>query len=288
VKRPSFNTSVLLSNTASVEANRRYVETDMNRCFLLKDLKDSSLQTLEHKRAREIDALLGPKASENPSADLVLDLHNTTANTGFLLLIAPHDDFSHLVGAYLMSKDPEVRICQWIDKPDWSLLPTVGRSGMTVEVGPMAHSTSQASWFQKTKDHILTALDFVEAHNQGLSEQPNGGKRGPPGKEISIDVFRKVGDINFPRDEAGDLNGLIHPELQGNDFKEMKHGDPAFMLHDGSTQSFDKSKFDVEAGTQLYAFFVNEAAYYEKDIAFCVCRKVQRPVQVPGWLTSLL
>merc|ERR1711998_417611 len=86
--------------------NPRYVETDMNRCFLLKDLNDEKLQTLENKRAREIDAQLGPKDSENPAADLVLDLHNTTANTGFLLLMAPFDDFSHLVGAYLMSMDP--------------------------------------------------------------------------------------------------------------------------------------------------------------------------------------
>jgi len=156
VMRPSFKTTVMLSNTAAVAANQRYVETDMNRCFLLDDLQNEKLQTLEHKRAREIDAQLGPKASEEPTMDLVLDLHNTTANTGVLLLMAPQDDFAHLVAAHIQKSDPEVRICEWSDKQDWPLLPTTGRSGMTVEVGPMAHGTSEASWFQKTQSELAS------------------------------------------------------------------------------------------------------------------------------------
>ena len=93
VQRPSFETKTVMTNVASVEANRRYVETDMNRCFLLKDLQDPKLDTLEHKRAREIDAELGPKSSPDPKADIVFDLHNTTANSGFLLLMAPEARF---------------------------------------------------------------------------------------------------------------------------------------------------------------------------------------------------
>ena len=38
--------------------------------------------TLEHRRARELNELLGPKRSANPRADFVIDLHNTTAATG--------------------------------------------------------------------------------------------------------------------------------------------------------------------------------------------------------------
>merc|ERR1711934_1267298 len=134
VQRQSFKTSVIFSNVASVEANRRYVETDMNRCFLLSDLENKDLDSIEHRRAREVDAILGPKSSPSPNADIVFDLHNTTANTGFLLLMAPNDDFAHMVAAYLIARDPEVRVCEWSDKEDWSLLPTTGRSGMTVEV----------------------------------------------------------------------------------------------------------------------------------------------------------
>lgn len=288
VKRSTFETSVLLSNTASIEANRRYVETDMNRCFLLKDLQDDQLQTLEHKRAREIDTLLGPKSSDNPAADMVFDLHNTTANTGFLLLMAPKDDFSHLVAAHLMSKDPEVRVCQWADREDWPLLPTVGRSGMTVEIGPIAHSTAEAAWFQKTKSHMLSALDFIEAHNKGIAQQPEGAKRARPTDKKVISVFQLVGNVDYPRDEVGELSGLIHPQLQGGDFRELAHGDPTFLMHDGSVQTFDATSFKAKESGKLYSFFVNEAAYYEKAIAFCVARKVQREIDVPSWLTTLV
>jgi len=287
VKRPSFRTTTLLSNTASVEANRRYVETDMNRCFLLKDLQDDKLQTLEHKRAREIDQTLGPKDSTDPGADIVFDLHNTTANSGFLLLMAPGDDFAHMIAAYLMQKDPAVRVCQWRDVPDWPLLPTVGRSGMTVEVGPIPHSTAEAKWFQSTKDHIQSALDFIEAHNQGVAAQPASPKRGRTAeKVITINVFQLVGNVDYPRDESGELTGLIHPDRQGSDFTEIKHGEPAFLLHDGSVQAFDATPFKGEE--PLYSFFVNEAAYYEKSIAFCVARRVERKIEVPSWLVSML
>ena len=83
VKRPSFDTVVMLSNPAAVKANQRYVETDMNRCFLMKDLSEPYENTaLEQRQAREVDAALGPKGATDPKADLCIDLHNTTANTG--------------------------------------------------------------------------------------------------------------------------------------------------------------------------------------------------------------
>jgi len=280
VMRPSFKTTVMLSNTAAVAANQRYVETDMNRCFLLDDLQNEKLQTLEHKRAREIDALLGPKASEEPTMDLVLDLHNTTANTGVLLLMAPQDDFAHLVAAHIQKSDPEVRICEWSDKQDWPLLPTTGRSGMTVEVGPIAHGTSEASWFQKTKEHVCRGLDYVHLYNTALAATPEDPKRAREPEETVVEVFQLLGTQDYPRDEAGDLAGLIHPELQGNDFKEIKHGDPAFLMHDGAVVPFDATQFKTES-KELYTFFVNEAAYYEKKIAFSIATKVTRKIVSP-------
>ena len=314
VKRSSFKTSTLISNVASVEANRRYVETDMNRCFLLADLENPELDTLEHKRAREINAQLGPKASPDPSADIVFDLHNTTANSGFLLLMAPgvmqqnirtprsitnrlncscQDDFSHLVAAHLMKHDPEVRVCQWSDKPDWALCPSVGRSGMTVEVGPIPHSTAEAEWFQITKKHVLRALDFIETHNAGLASRPSDGKRGRGEVEKEITVFQLVGHVDYPRDDDGELLGLIHPTRQGADFKPIKEGDAAFLMHDGSVQNFEVAQcgalaLEEASKGNLYSFFVNEAAYYEKKMAFMVAKKVQRKIFVPDWLADLV
>ena len=64
--------------------------------------------SLEHRRARELDQLLGPKRSATPRADFVIDLHNTTAETGVALMIAPTDEFAHEVAHYLTLLDASV------------------------------------------------------------------------------------------------------------------------------------------------------------------------------------
>ena len=49
----SFEVSVLLTNVASIASNSRYVDEDMNRCFLQKDLSDPTrISTLEARRAK--------------------------------------------------------------------------------------------------------------------------------------------------------------------------------------------------------------------------------------------
>jgi len=180
VDRPSFDTTVLLTNTAAVQANQRYVETDMNRCFQMADLANPALDTLEEKRAKEIDALLGPKSAVNPKADFVIDMHNTTANTGVALLMDPTDHFAHEVAAHLVSVDPAVRIVNWAQgKDDYGLLPSIGRSGMTFEVGACPCGCIIGAWYQKSVEMIVAALDYVHAHNQAVS----GPKR--PRDELS-------------------------------------------------------------------------------------------------------
>ena len=109
--RPSFETKVLLHNTAAIEKNVRYVEEDLNRCYFAKDLADPSRNTLEAKRAREINALLGPKSS--PVTDLIIDLHNTTANTGVALMMPPKDELCHAIGAHLLAHDKTVRVVNY-------------------------------------------------------------------------------------------------------------------------------------------------------------------------------
>ena len=74
----------IVGNPAAVEANRRFLDEDLNRCFLRSKL-DAPPETREAQRAREVDAALGPKGSDN-AADLVIDLHTTTANMGVTMI----------------------------------------------------------------------------------------------------------------------------------------------------------------------------------------------------------
>ena len=86
IRFSSFDTQLLLANQNAIDKCTRYVETDLNRCFKTSDLQNPDLNLYEQKRAKEINEELGGKGSEN-APDLILDVHNSTANMGI---------FSHL------------------------------------------------------------------------------------------------------------------------------------------------------------------------------------------------
>ncbi|CAJ1355423.1 unnamed protein product [Effrenium voratum] len=263
VKRSSFETEVILSNVAAIKQNTRYVEEDLNRCYLLADLQseEKSKSSLERKRAREVDAVLGPKASESPRCDLVIDLHNTTAATGVALLMAPDDEFAHEIGHHLSTLDDSVRIVEWNDQPDWPLCPSVGRSGLTFEVGACPWGCLEPELFQRSRRLVSALLDYVDKHNALIAS----GKR----EEVTMKVYRSIGvSIDYPRSPDGDPVGHVHPELQGRDFKQLRDGDPLFMTFNGEEEKFDRKALKVpEKYDSVYALFVNEAAYYEKKVA---------------------
>lgn len=53
--------------------------------------------------------------------------------------------------------------------------------------------------------------------------------------------------------------------MQDNDFKLLQPGDPVFLSFSGQTVKHE--------GEELYPYFVNECAYYEKKIAFHLARR---------------
>lgn len=55
--------------------------------------------------------------------------------------------------------------------------------------------------------------------------------------------------------------------LQDEDFKLLKPGDPIFKKFSGETVTYQ--------GEELYSFFINECAYYEKKIAFLLGEKIR-------------
>jgi len=279
----SFETKMLLTNVASIASNSRYVEEDMNRCFLQKDLDDPDKNTtVESRRAKELNAVLGPKGSSD-AADLIIDLHNTTADTGVALMMAPGDELSHAIASALIAMDPSVRACNWnAGQTDWPMLPTVGKHGMTFEVGAVPWGVVDGAVYQKTRRLVLASLAYVEAHNAALAREPTG-----PWQLASVQIHEFVRAVDYPRDSAGEISGMIHPRLQGKDFTPIRRGEAAFLSVDGETTiPFtpkrplpDESEDELEE-EQLYPFFINEAAYYEKKIAFSLARRFARPVQV--------
>lgn len=279
-----FELTLMHGNEEAIKAHgtgagRRYIDKDLNRCFLLEDLSRTGVSdAYEERRAKELNKLLGPKSSQDPRCDLILDLHSTTANTGILLCLHPQDTFALQLAAHLMTLDETVRVALWPDGGDVALLPTIARSGLTVEVGPCAHSTVDSHLLHRTKKLILDALAYVELHN-GRCQRVSEG----PAAEKEVPVHFTVRGLDYPRDETGErILGFIHPNLQGMpELREPLTATTAvFEMLDGSARTLGDL---VQAHTleeDVFPLFVNEAAYYEKNVALMLARRTMRTVSV--------
>lgn len=273
--RPSFETTVLLHNVEAIEKNVRYVEEDLNRCYFLKDLADPSRTTKEAKRAKEINELLGPKSV--PTTDLIIDLHNTTANTGVALMMPPKDELSHAIGAHLLEHDDTVRIVNYTaGKADYPMLPTVGRHGMTFEVGAVAWGVVDGASYKQSLELLMRALDYVHAHNLAVQAgAPSAWRR------TQLPVFEAVRTVDYPRYEDGGISAIVHPSIQHHDFTPIKKGEPVFLnMACDETIGFVPTEEEESTNETCYPFFVNEAAYYEKGIAFMIAHRAEQPVHV--------
>ena len=120
--RSTFETTVDLANPAAIAVNRRYVDEDMNRCFS-REMLGRKATSREARRAEVLDQALGPKANEERRMDLVIDLHNTTSDCGYALMMRRDDALSHALCATLQKQYEDVRCCEWDDKPDHATLP---------------------------------------------------------------------------------------------------------------------------------------------------------------------
>jgi succinylglutamate desuccinylase len=293
-----FELMVVESNPKASEANLRYMETDLNRCFLSKDLDDpEQAKCYEQLRAREINSMIGPKTSPTPKCDYVMDLHNTTAATGVALFLHPRDKFSQELAAYLISLDSTVSVALWADR-DVVVLPSVGRSGMTFEVGPVSVGCLDAKLYKQSKMLVDSALDYMAAHNAAVQKRKKRGVDGEAEeakrKPATLQAVQMIKSVPFPRDDNKELTGMIHPSLDGKDFHASQPGDPAFYMFDGSVKSLQDVVGDISdavvcgargAGPDAkmpccYPFLINETSYYEKDIAFLIGRQVTFELEV--------
>jgi len=258
-QRPSFDTQLLLANTNAIEINRRYQDCDLNRQFASKSLNDYSLTRYEESRAKVINQQLGPKG--NAKTDLVIDLHNTTSNMGPTLLIPQKGEFYDLLALYVKHHMPEAVMFldeDHKDNDDHHLLCTIGRYGVIVEVGPVPQGVLKHEVTAQMEKMTGLILDFVEAYNQeALPDLPD-----------SIEAFRYLESLTLPVDENGNRTGMVHQDVEGGDFKALEPGAPLFAKLNGEIINFDGDK-------TVYPTFINEAAYYDNNLAMSLCEKAQ-------------
>lgn len=256
IKRPSFETLTLLGNPQAFVESRRYIDKDLNRSFISQDLQNPTLENYEDKRAKIIEKMLGSKGK--CQVDVIVDLHSTTSNMGLSLLLGELHPFTLQLAAYLSSINPEVKVCYPQENEESSVLRSLCDFGFAIEVGPVAQAVINAELFQKTEKFIYAVLDYLEGINQGVFPKINS----------TLTLYKYAGTIDFPKNEHGEIQGMIHPQLQFRDYEALHPGDPIFLTFDGQAIAY--------TGTStVYPIFINEAAYYEKGIALCLTEKQQ-------------
>ena len=257
VQRSSFETTTLLANPKAFAAGRRYIDRDLNRCFLHQDLLDPALTSYEDQQAKQIYQQLG--VSHDTKADVLIDLHSSTANMGLTLIPANSQPFNLRLAAYLSSVCPDVKVYQWAWTAAQSpVLRSICDWGCAIEVGAIAQGVLDAGLFQQAELLVQAVLDYVEAYSLGS----------PLPVPKTATIYQCTELVDYPRNAEGELLGMVHPQLQFRDYQPIAPGDPLFLTFAGETIAY--------AGDSVtYPVFINEAAYYEKGIAMCLTQPQQ-------------
>ena len=254
IQRESFETCTLLANKKAYEIGKRYVDTDLNRCFQSSCLDNLKLSSYEAQRAKVINHTFGNGGSRQ--TDLIVDLHSTTSNMGLTIILANKKLFNLQLAAYLCDVNPNVKVLYSVPTTqDNPYLGSICEFGCTIEVGAVAQGILDANLFQQTEKLVHTILDYVQAYNQGV----------PPHVRDKLVVYESIGTIDYPRNEAGEIQAMIHPQLQFQDYQALNSGEPMFL-------TFDGEEILYESNSVVYPVFINESAYYEKGVAMVITR----------------
>ena len=249
IRFSSFETQLLLANKNAIHKCTRYTETDLNRCFRTSDLQNPDLQLYEQKRAKEINEELGEKGSEK-APDLILDVHNSTANMGVSIIFSRLDEYMRTILAKLQHM-PNVYLYYMPEQQESSpYLPSISPRDICVEAGAQAHGTLDAGLYFQTKEVVLQILKDTEAFNQNKL----------PANSEPLTVYRQYKNLDFPRNDEGEVCGMIHPDRQFMDYKEIQKGEPLFITFEGDTIFYEEDQ-------KVCPVFINENAYYEKKLA---------------------
>lgn len=221
-----------VGNPKAFDEKKRYVDCDLNRAFGKKGVRRGYEKTRAEKLEQEIRG----------NFDFCIDLHTTTSNMGLTAIFNNTHEWTKKAGVYLKSEVPGFKLIEEVDLDEnCSHLNRLCSAGVTLEVGPVANNVLNGDLILKLKFLVEKLLDFD--FSQSLEFK-------------GVEYFKMTGAINFPSGRW-----YIHPEIEGQDFKEIKQGDPIFVNSTGDWKEWEKEE-------SCYPFFINEAAYLEHQCAF--------------------
>jgi succinylglutamate desuccinylase len=276
-EHPSLAIETVFANPAAHAANRRFIDDDLNRQFVAESLAaelPADAACFEARRAREIDALIGPKGSE-AAASVCIDMHTTTANMGCTIIVSASSSLAIRAAAYVhahweaecAADDVARSESDRIHHPLRVLveqgtqdaaghLASVATDGVEIEVGPTPQGVVRADVVASTERALRLLLRFLELQFSGVSVPL-------PESVPAYEVLAKVPFVDGALEGCDDSllpGAVVAPSLQDADFSPLHEGEPLFEALNGTVVTYDGS-----LGDPVYPVFINEAAYYYRE-----------------------
>lgn len=252
-KRNYFGKNVNLithfSNRKAYELQKRYVDRDLNRSFT-KEVLEKGGYLHEERLAKEIFDKFGN------DKNLIIDIHTSTANMGKSLVLTKINKFNLKLIAFLQDIHKDLKVFYWAESHDLAFLNSISPYGFAIEMGPIANNLMDCKIIEDTLVLIEDILDFTEKHNKDML----------PKLKDEITIYEGVEYLYYPKDENGERFGYIHDEFQGRDFLPLYKGDRLF-------KTYIDTNLEYTGEDGLYPVFINEGAYYEKNIACCLTKE---------------
>jgi len=244
----------ILGNPIASEKGCRYIDADLNRSFKAGKNHDQEKNSFyEINRANFLVNQFGINGS-NP-CQIAIDLHTTTANMGTCIVIYGRRFKDFCLAALLQNKFGLPIYLHEKDKVQTGFLVEAWPCGLVIEIGAVAQNFYAPKIIDRFLIIISSLREEIAKLKNNLIELP---------KELVVHVHQ--GSIDYPRDEKGDIDGLIHPERINQDWKIIEKGDPLFLDSQGIIHKY--------GGDQLiWPVFIGEVAYKEKKIAMSYTKK---------------
>ena len=255
----------VIGNPEALRRRCRYVDRDLNRCFLPEQLEGGA-SSLEFQRAGELLRLYGANG-EQPCA-VAIDLHSTTAAMGNSLVVYGRRPADLALAALVQGALGLPIYLHEADAQQTGFLVESWPCGLVIEVGPVPQGLLSARVVEQTRLGLETCLRALDQARQGLVRLPD-----------ALVVHRHLGSRDLPKSDNGKPKALVHPDLQGRDWHNIAPNQAMFRAADGTERGEAWGEGEIPV-------FVNEAAYAEKSIAFSFTRREVWPVE-PTWLPAL-
>jgi len=244
----------IIGNPVAYEKGCRYIDDDLNRSFKeIKNRNQDNNSAYEINRANYLVDQFGIHGSK--PCQIAIDLHTTTANMGTSIVMYGRRFKDFCLAALLQNKFGLPIYLHEKDKAQTGFLVEAWPCGLVIEIGAVAQNFYDPKIIDRFLIIISSLREEIDKLKNNLIELP---------KELVVHVHQ--GSIDYPRDEKGDIDGLIHPERINQDWKMIKKGDPLFVDSKGTIHKY----YGDHLIWPVFFFFF---AYKEKRIAMSYTKK---------------